>query len=608
MELEIFPIDVDYVVIDGSPVIRIFGLTPVGERKILYDFSFKPYCYVDASEAEIREAAKGLSFIERIETEEKTLLGKRSKISKVFTKLPEDVPKLRQLNLKTYEADIPFFKRYMLDKQIGSSSRLMVKTEGDSIQEILKVESGNPPFRMAVFDIETFSRRSFPDPKVDPIIAISVFSPGLKKCITWLDAESEDIERVADEKALLIRFADVISTNGFNILVGYNSDSFDMPYIYERSRILGIRPLFNGFEIKIRQGRRKISEINGTGHIDVLNFIRNIYAIYNLKTETFSLRSVAAEMLSEQKGEFDWHDMDKIFRDRAQAKELCEYCLQDAYLTFKINAKLFEIILEMNKLIGQTISDVGRMTTGAVVEHLIMKKAVKNGELIPNKPSDYEVNDRMSKINVGAFVFQPKPGLYEDVSVVDFRSLYPSIIISHNICPSTISFSGGKALFLKKGEKQGFIPSVLEEIINLRVDAKNKLKKDPEDTRLRARVSVLKLIANGFYGYLGYYNSRWYCFECAGEITSLGREYVHKVIDTAEKEGFNVVYADTDSAFLQKKRIKEYIGDMISDINSTLPQPMELELQGVYKRALFVSVKSSSRGAKKKIRAFRGAI
>ena len=81
MELEIFPIDVDYVVIDGSPVIRIFGLTPVGERKILYDFSFKPYCYVDASEAEIREAAKGLSFIERIETEEKTLLGKRSKIS-----------------------------------------------------------------------------------------------------------------------------------------------------------------------------------------------------------------------------------------------------------------------------------------------------------------------------------------------------------------------------------------------------------------------------------------------------------------------------------------------------------------------------------------------
>ncbi len=600
MELEIFPIDADYIVIDGKPVVRLFGIVEKGERKILYDDSFEPYCYIGASKQRVEQMTSGMSFVGRIEETEKLRLGDKIIVSKVFTKLPEDVPKLRQLNVKIYDADIPFYKRYLLDKGIGTSSRVKLNVDGDRIKKIVSAEVGNPPLKAIAFDIETYSKRAFPDAKADPILAISLSNYNVNKCFTWLDAEGEGIEKVNDEKEVILRFAKFVSENGFNTLVGYNSDTFDMPYIKQRADVLGIKPLFSGFEIKIKGEKRKVSEINGSVHIDILNFIRNIYAIYNLKTEVLSLKEVAAEALGEKKGEFDWAKIDSVFSNRKTASDLCTYCIKDSYITFKLYERMYNLFGELNKLVGQTISDISRMTTGAVVEHLIMKKAIELGEVIPNKPSEFEVNERIRRINVGAFVFQPKPGLYEDVAVVDFRSLYPSIIVSHNICPSTIHFENGKALFKPKEERSGFIPSTVDEVIRLRVEAKQKLKADKENQQLNARVMVLKLIANGFYGYLGYYNARWYCFECAGEVTALGREYVHKVISEAEKDGANVIYADTDSAFMHKNGMKSFINNFVFGINKTLPYPMELELQGIYSRALFVNSKAGEKGAKKK--------
>ncbi len=601
METELFPIDVDYIVVEGRPIIRIFGAGAEGKRKLVYDDSFRPYCYVDSPKKEVDEALKGLSFVDGVEETHMARLGKQIAVYKVFTKLPEDVPKIRQLNLKTYDADIPFYKRYLLDNKIGSSSRVKMDIDGDRVKRIINAENGNPPIKSIAIDIETYSKRTFPDPKIDPIVAVSLSNYDTKKCFTWLNARSENVEKVDDERALLFKVAAFISENGFNTIIGYNSDSFDLPYIKQRADILGIKLLFNDFEIKIKGERRRIADINGSVHIDILNFIRNIYAVYNLKTEVLTLREVAAEVIGDQKGEFDWDRVDDIFKDSTVANALCEYCIQDSYITFKLYDRMYDLLSELNKLVGQTLGDISRMTTGAFVEHLIMKKVVELGEVIPNRPSDFEVNERLKKMNVGAFVFQPKPGLYNGIAVVDFRSLYPSIIVSHNICPSTIIRQGVDGVgFMDASERQGFIPSILNELLMLRADAKAKLKTDSESKRLNARVTVLKLIANGFYGYLGYYNARWYCFDCAGRITALGRDYVQNVIKEAEKSGAEVIYADTDSAFIHKEGAAAFIDKFTADINKSLPRPMELEVQGVYSRALFVSGKTSGRGAKKK--------
>ncbi|EFD93093.1 MAG: DNA polymerase Pol2 [Candidatus Parvarchaeum acidophilus ARMAN-5] len=599
MAEEYFLVDADYTVIDGSPVIRLFCVNIDSELRIFYDNTFKPYCYVDTDIDSFSKTIGGLSFVDHFEKVEKYNLGKKSEVIKVYTKLPEDIPKIKQTGLSTYEADIPFYKRYLLDKDIGSHSILEIERNGDYIKKISSKGVGEFPIRAAALDIETYTKRAFPNAKVDPILAVSIVSSKESKCITWLDAEGENIIKAKDEKDLLLKLSEYLSSNKFNVIIGYNSDSFDMPYIHERSRILGVDFRLNGFELKIKGEKRKVAEINGIAHIDILNFIRHIYSIYNLKTETLTLRAVASELIGDKKGEFDWDKITEVFNNRELASTLCSYCVQDSKITLDIFYAVLPLLAELNKLVGQTLSDISRMTTGAVVENLVMKKALAINELIPNKPSDFQINDRMHKVNTGAFVFQPTPGLYENIAVVDFRSLYPSIIVSHNICPSTIKYVGGKAEFLDKKERVGLIPAVLNEVIRLRFDAKDRLKIEKDNSRLKARVLVLKLIANGFYGNLGYYNSRWYCFDCAGATTALGRQYVQQVISSAQNVGFKVLYADTDSAFFEFGVEKDKVNSFISDINSSLPKPMELELQDFYLRAIFVSAKGGI-GAKKK--------
>ena len=597
--MEVFPVDIDYVVVDERPLVRIFGINENNERSILYDDSFAPYCYVLGSKEEVEKALKGSSFVVSIEKVNKKLLRKEVEVCKVFTKLPEDVPKIRSMGLQTYDADIPFYKRYILDKGISSFTKVDFSVEGDRVRGIKSISESSPPFKSLAFDIEVISDRPMPDYRKDPIVVISLFNYGFNRIITWLDTDVDGIVKVGDEKELLRKFAEIVSDYNPDILVGYNSDEFDMPYIESRARALGIDLKFNGFNIKVKGTNRRLSDINGKIHIDIYNFIRNIYAVYNLKTDTLKLDAVAAEMLGEKKDDFDWSKVKNILKDRSTAGAFCRYCLKDSSLTFKIYERLYDLLEEISKGIGQLLQDVSRMTTGAIVEHYIMKMTVKENEVIPNKPSEFEVQDRLKRINIGAFVYQPSPGMYSDIGIVDFRSLYPSIVVSHNICPSTIIHDGGNVSYKPKSNVFGLIPSILSSVLNARIDAKTKLKYEPNNSSLKARVSVLKLIANGFFGYLGYYNARWYCFECAGSILSLGRGYVNGVIERAERGGFKVIYADTDSAFLSNIS-KEQMEKLLSEINSTLPNPMELELQGVYKRALFVSAKGKEKGAKKK--------
>ena len=190
--------------------------------------------------------------------------------------------------------------------------------------------------------------------------------------------------------------------------------------------------------------------------------------------------------------------------------------------------------------------------------------------------------------------------------VYDFRSLYPSIIVSYNICPTTLfcdcckegyttpEIEGKKYSFCKK--HKGFIPQLLEDLINRRVRIKEILKtltKEDEDyTILSARSYAIKTIANAMYGYLGFARSRWYCWECAASITALGRHYIKKVIDEAEKREFKVLYADTDSLFisLENKSLEE-AEKFIEEVNSSLPEMMELDFQGFYSRGIFIAKK-----------------
>jgi DNA polymerase Pol2 len=228
------------------------------------------------------------------------------------------------------------------------------------------------------------------------------------------------------------------------------------------------------------------------------------------------------------------------------------------------------------------------------------------------------VEKRKAVTYKGAFVLEPKPGLYENIVVLDFRSLYPSIIIRYNISFDTlkceheeckeknsieIETSLGKSIVWFCIKRKGFIPTILSEIFEERALLKKKLKTSDENSEeyrvLYAKQYALKILANATYGYLGFPNSRWYSLECAAAITALGRKSIHFVLEEAQKKGLKPIYGDTDSVFLLYPS-KDTVYEFLDEINNKLGKPMELELEDFYLRGIFVPKREEKEGAKKK--------
>jgi len=292
-------------------------------------------------------------------------------------------------------------------------------------------------------------------------------------------------------------------------------------------------------------------------------------------------------------------------------EKFCKYNLKDSKLTYDLCIKLLPNMIELVKIVGIPLFDTLRLGFSQLVEWFIIKQASNFNEICMDRPNYNEVSERRKNTFTGAFVYSPSPGIYKDIAVFDFRSLYPTIIASHNISPGTLNcpccvekeiapVENQKYWFCKK--KKGFIPTIIEDLITRRMRIKEMMKKDDKkDPMLAAREQSLKVLANSFYGYLGFFNARWYSIESARSVTAWGRHHIKEVIKAAEKEGFKVVYGDTDSVFLtlDGKDTKEAL-KFAEKINAKLPGVMELEFEGFFPSGIFVASKGSDAGAKKK--------
>jgi DNA polymerase Pol2 len=247
-----------------------------------------------------------------------------------------------------------------------------------------------------------------------------------------------------------------------------------------------------------------------------------------------------------------------------------------------------------------------------------MKKAVEDNVLVPNRPKTEEIEQRrMAPVYKGAIVIEPKKGIHSNVLVFDFRSLYPTIIVSHNIDPGTFNTKPckkktdvpeNKWYFCQ--DKKGFIPEHLEEIINARKKVKEEMiksKKGSEDwERLNNEQYALKILANATYGYLGYFGAKWFKRECGASAAAFGRYYINKVLDMAKKEGFEIIYGDTDSLMvripgeLPVNKIRESGEKFTDEVNKKLPGIIELEFRDLYEGGIFVARHSGEAGAKKR--------
>lgn len=600
MELHFYPLDFDYHLRNGKPEVLLYGKLESGDRICVF-YQYQPYFYLrlkDIDKETIIPILEKLDIPSRDipakiiswEESEKELLGKKEKFLKVFANQPKAVPiiakELLLLGMDCYEKDIPFVHRFLRDKEITPMA--LVTAKGDYLREELNFKvpiflaeeikqfSKEPVqhLRILSLDIETYAKEKIIEPKKNPILMIALYGTDeqnkeFKKVITWkkFSHKLDYLEIVQDEVAMLKQFRELMINYQPDIITGYFSDGFDLPYLKMRADLHKINLDFGldnseldaGRETDFREGK---SRIMGIPHLDILKFVRNIFG-KNLKTDSYTLDAVSEELLGHKKQEVNIDGLADVWDHHhdheEELEDFCKYNLHDAHLNLMLCQKLLFDMIEFSKIVGLPIFEVIRMRFSRLVESYILKRAIEFNVLAPNRPSHQEVDQRFEETFQGAFVFEPKPGLYSDIVVFDFRSLYPSIITSHNIGPESfrcICCKNKKENYVPEedefwfcSKKKKFIPTVLEQLILVRADLKKLIreaKKNKEDVKmLEARSWAIKTLANSFYGYLGFFGARWYCLECAKSTTAYARFYIKSAIKKAEEKGFRICYGDS---------------------------------------------------------------
>ena len=613
----------------------------------------------------------------RVEETERKIIGKEEKFLKIICNRPSDVTSLRDELKKfgeTYEHGIQFTKRYLIDKALIPCEPIEMELEGRKIISVKRIDreektgmekdwksetdgeekagmTGNeksekgtedeksgkegnekaekgkiPELKMntLAFDIETYNPKGMPEMRTDPVIMIGFAGKEETGLLTYKKIDGNNaIVHCKSEKEMLEHFGKILKERKTDLLCSYNGDVFDVPYLAERAKATKAE-MFLGRDKALPKskqlGLRKQASLNGRIHFDVFAGISFMNTIGAVKLQRLTLENVYKEILGGQKGDVKKDEIWKIWdsEDAQNMKKLAEYCMVDAQAAYELGEHILPLEIALSRVSGLTLFEASRSTAGQLVEILLMREAFRSRSIILNKPRFEEVEKRSANPIEGAFVKVPSPGVYENMAVLDFRSLYPSIIISHNIdleslnckcCTkeeSSVSPQGHR--FCKK--KKGLIPRVLEEVLKGRFAAKEKMKKlksegkaETKDYRdLDAKQWALKILANSFYGYMGYARSRYYSRECAESVTAFARDYIKKTMETAEGMGLKVLYGDTDSIFLQFDEDNEgSVKEFQRKINSELPEAMELELEDIYPRGIFVGKKQQEeKGAKKK--------
>jgi len=657
MPIQMQVLDVDYIMLNDHPTIRIFGKTDDKKSVTVFVEDFLPYFYLHLVEGKEEQATKYLEekyrqLLVRVEVVERFLpIGfskEPTKLLKVTIKNPALVPQLRD-DLKSknfvkdiYEADILFRNRFMADRNIigmgwyeiegiGAKTNVVKTDKALTLKKIKPIEKQeNVTLKYLSIDIETYTEEGgMPDPLRDPIIMISMFfCPTYKgkKSLVLIGKKAngfEDAISFSTEKEMLEEFKKIIDEFDPDIILGYNSSNFDLPYIEARLRANNISRTIGRCNQK-QMVCSKLSSgynitITGRVVVDVYSLIKEATTKFGLYKglKRFGLGDVSQAILGETKVDVAHSEIGKFWNDNGDNfSKLVDYSRKDAELPFRmlVEMSMLDKFFEISKVSGLILQDVLDGGEAARIEQLLLREFNKRGFVIPNKPDSYELNkrneDRINSGLKGGFVLSPEIGFHDKAVVyLDFKSMYPSIMMVLNICPTTLLLDNqdidkiisplGTA-FVKPSVRKGIIPDIVEYLINMRDKVKKEMKlasSEQVKKYLYAKQYAFKTVANAFYGYTGYIRARLYVLEIANTITATGRETINKTKEIVEKNTpYKVVYADTDSVMV-KLDIEDVpeafkIGASLAElINSNMEYALKMKIESVFKTLLILSKK-----------------
>ncbi len=670
---------------DRNPLVQLFGTTPQGKSVTCRVAGFRPYFYAGVEETLRRSALEDLlaQGLEVEEVERFLPIGFQTtpqKMLKITTHDPKEVRSLREkakevAGIKAvYETDILFKNRFLIDRSLGGMGWVEAPipewTAGGaaanaaSLLPPIHVEALHPvshetnaPLRFMSFDIECLpDQGEMPKAEKSPVILISMaFLPPYQGNRTLvlvgknIDCPRSDTRACQDEYDLLAQFVSIVRDYNPDILAGYNSNEFDFPYLQERCRQNHVEARVgrdnNSWYIRKIVSRTDVS-ITGRVVVDLLPIIRSSYSL-----KQYTLRNAAAELLRMEKYDVDPKEIEGLWAESGEGlSRFISYSRRDAVLALHmlLDLRLMDKYIALSRASGSLLQDVVNGGQSGMVENLLMRRFRERGRVVPPKP-DAEVSDERYVENEGlkgGAVLVPEKGLVEDVVILDYKSLYPTIMMAHNLCYTTVltpgspdvyngvtkiitAPSGGR--FVSSQVSPGIMPAVLQELLDERTATKNLMKKAGEDERrfLDAKQNAMKILLNSFYGYSGYARARLYSLALANAVTSFGRENIlrtQKIIDEigsayvidgevvfkdalpfgkAAEKCFDlfVVYGDTDSVFVRLRPAgpgtgaitledAELIGRKIAEtVTSSLPAPMELVFEAFARRGIFLAKK-----------------
>ena len=650
MKTNFIPIDYDYFDYEGRNYAKIIGRDDKGKRVCIIDtcpiylwailkqgVNQKKIQKLIEKISKIRLDSKGRKTkVEKVEIHEKNFLGEKVDALKIFATNYKDLHEIADhLGMDEIKCrrnyDLGYITHYITENKLNpfqwyeiSGEILNNSQKFGGLDQALDVdfcfelenkkEIQDKKFKPKVlaYDIETDELKI----GAGEILMVSLVGKNFEKVITWkksAEAKPNYVEYVKDESELIEKFVEYVKKISPDFLVGYYSDGFDLPYLKARADKYKIKLNLglDDSQPRFSRGANLSGKIKGIVHIDLLKFIRTAYSQY-MQSESLSLNEVSKEFLGDQKKDFKLKHSSKI--KNTTWKDYYEYNLHDSVLTLGLFEKFWPDMLEFSKVIKEPVFDLSRAGLSKYVEGYILHNLEKYNEIPERRPTYDQLGERRHRKPVeGAFVFEPKPGLYEKIAMFDFTSMHTSIIISMNLSKGTLlekkeknSFESPEIEFNKKktkfyfSKKQGFLPLMLKEIMEQRKKYKKQWKRNPNVITL-ARSNAFKLLSASVHGYIGFFGARYYSLESSASILAFVRKFNKEIIEKVQKAGYEVIYGDTDSiAFAMNKKSEKQIKELLKKLNSNLPGVMELELEDFFKRGLWVTKRTGTFGAKKK--------
>ncbi|HDM8142762.1 TPA: DNA polymerase II [Vibrio harveyi] len=523
---------------------------------------------------------------------------------------------LKQNDIVHFEGDVRLADRYLMERFIKGSMEFTGNQQSlNGFQRIqnAKCRTGEyqPKLHVVSLDLECSEKGI--------LYSIGLDSPVDSRVIMIGEPEQAEtpIQWVKDEKALLDALIAWFKQFDPDVIVGWNVIDFDFRLLHKRAEwhnmklILGRadQPSFFRSSAQSQQG---FISIPGRVVLDGIDTLKT--ATYHFRS--WSLESVSQELLGEGKEIHNVHDrMDEINRMyRSDKPSLAKYNLQDCVLVNKIfdHTHLLDFAIERSRLTGVELDRVGGSV--AAFTNLYLPQIHRAGYVAPNlHPENWIASP-------GGYVMDSIPNLYDSVLVLDFKSLYPSIIRSFLIDP--MGLVEGLQLEIGKAEDEAvpgfrggqfhrskhFLPEMIEKLWAARDVAKNNNEK--------AFSQAIKIIMNSFYGVLGSSGCRFFDTRLASSITMRGHEIMKQTKVLIEAKGYQVIYGDTDSTFVSLNgpysqadadkigiELVEYInqwwGDHLRD-EYNLNSILELEYETHYRKFLMPTIRGAETGSKKR--------